>query len=447
MLLVAGKRYRRLWLWGGIFLPFLVSCKVSSTHQLQEKKPRVIAFFGSSVCRGSGDEEKLGYAGRFARRLDTLRWKYVNVSIGGDNTIRLQQRIRKDLYPQHPDYVVIGLSLSNEGIVQPTDAERHRILERFRAGLLRMADSVRVMGAVPVFTNCYPRNSFSEEYYQITRQMNGIINEWPVPSINLLGTVDDGTGKWVKGFEYNGGHPNALGYEEMSRAVVPTLFDALEAKKPVPYRNWTSDHTRFFNIRNTTPVLQVTTDTLIRSFSESFMFQVAGEGVIAAVMHRSGVSVIKWEGGKVIYQSGSLSTHLSVPEVTRGQWVYLTLAHRHAAGETFLYINGKESNPVKERLKPNAFLLGGFPGNPAGVPDSLSFKDWMIHRSALNASEASDYMKWKMLRSSLEMYAPLSEIITTPVTELRNEAQSFTRVLLGKDAKFQVVRLGMQKDL
>lgn len=409
--------------------------------------PQTIAFFGSSVCRGSGDEEKLGYAGRFGRRLDTLKWNYINLSIGGDNTIRLASRIRKDLYPHHPTYVVIGLSLSNEGIVQPTEEARYRILERFRAGLLRIADSIRTMGAVPVVANCYPRNSFNEEYYRITRQMNAIINEWPVPSINLLGTVDDGTGKWVKGLEYNGGHPNKYGYEEMSRAIVPTLFDALKAKKTVPFRNWTSDYTRFFNLSTTSPLLRVSPDTLIRSFSESFMFQVAGNGVIAAVQHQKGVAVLKVENDQVVYQNGVLKTTLPLPEQPGQRWIYLTLAHRHASGATYLYINGKESQPVQEKLKPISFTLGGHAANRDGVPDSLALRDWMIHRSALNPDEVKDYMKWKMIRSSLEVYAPLADESIKSGSETVNQAQSLTGVSVGNDANFQVVKLGMQKDL
>lgn len=420
------------------------SCKTLENKMVTTK---TIAFFGSSVCRGSGDEEKLGYAGRFGRRLDTLRWKYVNLSIGGDNTVRLTPRIKKDLYPHHPDYVVIGLSLSNEGIVQPTEEATYRILERFRTGLLRIADSVRVMGAVPVFTNCYPRNSFNEEYYRITRQMNAVINEWPEPSINLLGTVDDGKGKWVKGLEYNSGHPNKYGYEEMSRAIVPTLFDALEAKKPVPYRNWTSNYTRFFNMKITDPVLTITPDTLLRSFSESFMFRVSGQGTIASVVHQNGTSTIKIEPGQVVYESGEQSTALPLHASPDGQWVYLTLAHRHALGETYLYVNGKVSNPVKEKLKPLSFEMGGYSSNTQGVPDSLAIRDWMLHRSALNQDEVKDYIKWKMLRSSLEVYAPLSDELVKRGSEAVNQAQSLTKVFVGKNAKYQVVKLGMQKDL
>ena len=55
---------------------------------------------------------------------------------------------------------------------------------------------------------------------------------WDVPSVNFLGAVDDGTGKWAKGFWHDSLHPNAAGHDELARTFVPTLFDALEQGKP-----------------------------------------------------------------------------------------------------------------------------------------------------------------------------------------------------------------------
>ena len=66
--------------------------------------------------------------------------------------------------------------------------------------------------------------------------MNLAINAWDVPSVNFLGAVDDGTGKWAKGFWHDSLHPNAAGHEELVRTFVPTLFDAIEQGKPAPAR-------------------------------------------------------------------------------------------------------------------------------------------------------------------------------------------------------------------
>jgi len=423
----------------------LWSCQHPEKPSL-DNKTKVIAFMGSSVCKRSDDEEGLGYAGRFGRRLDTLQWKYINVSRSGDNTIKITPRLETDLYPRNPDYVVIGLSLSNEGISKPlTEEGRYRIIERFRTGILRLADSIRAHGAVPVIAGCYANMTFDERHYSATRYMNSIINEWPMPSINLLGAVDDGTGKWAEGHNANKGHPNKFGHEEMSRAIPPTLFDALEAGKPVPYRNWSSDHMKFFDMKAGTPVLQVKPDTLVHSFAESFMFNLSGEGVIASIESQTGIGVIKVEKGKVFYTSDAGSASVSLPTDSLDGWNYLTLSHRYAKGETFLVINGKESAHVKEKLKPGSFMIGGFGQNTATMPDTLCVKDWMIHRSSLAQDEAKDYMEWKMLRSSLEVYAPLADDSVTAGSLLQNKAQTLTEVELNEKAEFRVVKLGLIK--
>src|SRR6202035_2127626 len=77
-------------------------------------------------------------------------------------------------------------------------------------------------------------NDFTSMEYEYTRRMNLLINAWDVPSVNFLGAVDDGTGKWAKGFWHDSLHPNAAGHAELAMTFVPTLFDAIEQGKPSP---------------------------------------------------------------------------------------------------------------------------------------------------------------------------------------------------------------------
>ena len=72
---------------------------------------------------------------------------------------------------------------------------------------------------VPVITLCYTRNDFTPVEYEYTRRMNLAINAWDVPSVNFLGAVDDGTGKWAKGFWHDSLHPNAAGHDELRADV------------------------------------------------------------------------------------------------------------------------------------------------------------------------------------------------------------------------------------
>jgi lysophospholipase L1-like esterase len=405
-----------------------------------------IVFFGSSVCRGTGDNTALGYAGRFAAKLDTAKWKYFNASKGGDNTIKITGRLDTNLYVIHPDYVVIGLSLGNEGIIQPeTEISKGRITERFRTGLLRLADSISAHGAKVIITNCYPHNQSDELTYQLTKEMNSIINEWPVPSINLLGAVDDGTGKWAPGYWKDDLHPNNTGHEEMSLTIVPTLFDAIDRGKPVPYRNWKSDYFILNPVQSIeNDPLRVTVKEKMHSFSVSIMFMMKGNGVIEKIYHTNGVNIIAKEKSELVYGNKESSVRIPLVNSDSVQWQYLTISHNYAMGRTIVFVNGVQTTIIKEKLEPVIFSLGGAVEKGANSLSALSLKDWMIHRSSLNESEAKDYMKWKMIRSSLEVYIPFS-MGPTPASEMENLAQSLTVVEADRKISYKVVRKGFVK--
>lgn len=165
------------------------------TASSQNKK---IAVFGSSVAKGSGDTTGTGgYAGMIETLLESRGWTVVNVSRGGDNTVKILPRFEKELLPEKPAYVIIGLSLGNEGISSRSELNRNRVYERFRSGMIHLIGLCRENGMIPVVVNCYARNDFGDEQYEAVRKMNLLINTWDVPSINALGTIDNGSGKWA----------------------------------------------------------------------------------------------------------------------------------------------------------------------------------------------------------------------------------------------------------
>ena len=108
----------------------IVAVAVAGLAGLQGQKPaaapRRIAVFGSSVANGTGDDQgKEGYTGRLRELLAPRGWEVLNQSRGGDNTKTMAPRFAREgaadprvryLLPVNPGYVLIGLSLGNEGI-------------------------------------------------------------------------------------------------------------------------------------------------------------------------------------------------------------------------------------------------------------------------------------------------------------------------------------------
>ena len=210
-----------------LFVLLLAACAPSPY------KEHSVCFFGSSVCRGEGADSLHGYAYLVGERLPK-KWTYTNLSVNGNNTYDLLARFERDLGADSSRYVVIGLSLGNEGLHEHGEAA----LLSYRENMQRLIDMVRAAGKVPVVTNNYTRADFNEVDYQDLLEMNLEMQQWQVPTINLCGVIDDGHGRWAEGF-WDGHdiyHPNTAGHVEMMSAFPPTLFEALAKGKPMPRR-------------------------------------------------------------------------------------------------------------------------------------------------------------------------------------------------------------------
>lgn len=421
-----------------------------------EDRSRRIAIWGSSVAHGTGDElQKGGYAGRLEQLLKSRDWDVFNQSRPGDNTITIRSRFApgdtpdaatKYLTDVDPDYVVIALSLGNEGIAQcqmgqtkgctATPAEAEAVFERFASGLQQLIFRARAEGITPVVTLPYARLDFSEREYGYTRRMNLLINSWDVPSVNLLGAIDDGQGHWGRGLWGDPFHPNAAGYEEMMYAFVPSLFAALSADKATPRKPETTGYVRIRRVEQAPMTFRVN-DTM-RSHTLTFMVRPIKDGVVAEIAGRSldsnfsifrrSYGAFEWDteslelipsgqsfAATLEVQDSRISYHSSDGNLisTRAgslnkDWHYVSLSHSVARAETSLFIDGELVGTVTERLQPESFSLGGATsgGRRAARAD---YKEWMIHRAGLNADEIAALHGGVLLQASLEVYAPLAD--------------------------------------
>src|SRR5262245_6497899 len=213
--------------------------------QTNSARPRRIAVFGSSVANGTGDEfGKEGYTGLLRNLLASRGWEVLNQSRGGDTTKTMAPRFdpagapapnTKYLLPVNPGYVVIGLSLANEGVFEAkTKEDKDAIFKQYEDGIKGFVDRSRQHNIVPIVALVYPRMVYTPVEYEYVRRMNLLQNTWDVPTVNFLGATDDGTGRYTTGFDFDDKHPNAAGHREFFYAFVPSLFDALEQGKPTP---------------------------------------------------------------------------------------------------------------------------------------------------------------------------------------------------------------------
>jgi uncharacterized protein YjdB/lysophospholipase L1-like esterase len=200
-----------------------------------------ITVMGSSVPSGSGATNNQGYIYMYTQLLKQnytngkgADWNVVNKSIGGNTTVDVTGRVDRDLFPQYGKYVIYALSLGNEGIHGSTNQQG--VFDQWKNNMLNLISQARAKGLVPIVVNNYTRDDFNASDYSYIKKIDMLIHEWDVPSINVLGAIGDGTGRWASGYMADNAHPNDAGHLEFSYAMVPSLFDALKANKPIPLK-------------------------------------------------------------------------------------------------------------------------------------------------------------------------------------------------------------------
>ena len=106
-----------------------------------------------------------GYAYKYSKLLVNRAsqtgnlWNTSNISIGGTNTVQTLARFDSDLKPECGKYVVLGLSLGNEGIHNATNPTA--VFNQFKNNLTTLVENARVAGYTPVVANCYARQDYT----------------------------------------------------------------------------------------------------------------------------------------------------------------------------------------------------------------------------------------------------------------------------------------------
>lgn len=367
--------------------------------------PHRISVFGSSVANGEGAGYK-GYAymygkqleRRFADGLSKNPFHISGVSIGGNTTFALSLRW-DDLDRDFGKYVIVGLSMGNEGI--HFAADKQKTFEGFRDGMLSIVKEIRSDGKVPVVMNNYTHSIYNSDDYEYIKAINLLIHQWDLPSVNTLGAIDDGAGRWVADYRNDDAHPNTDGHREFMYAMPPSLFDALAAGKPLPTRQPASEGLTLTDGAALTFVGEET----VHPFTISLRYKGNGDGRILGFDADGNNGSIDFRGGKIVYISPDGSETVSAASLTDdNEWHNLAITHFYARGFTAIYLDDDLVITAGER-----FPLGKVSVGDTSNPDvSRRFNELTFWRSGMNAEEIAAHNSGLMLKSSLEIYAPVS---------------------------------------
>ena len=366
-----------------------------------------ITFFGSSVCNGQGAEEvsnvKHGYAWQFGQLLaarheadNTLpEYEYSNTSINGNNTLNLLSRYKGHMYGDCGQFVVIGLGLGNEGIHGASNPQG--IYNQWKTNMLKLAELGEDEGKIVVASNNYTRGDYNATDYAYVKQMNLEMHEWDIPTINLLGAVDNckGNGQWADGYQ-NGDdiyHPNHTGHTEMMHTIVPSLFDALAAGKAKPTRQ-TGEGIDLAGKQT----IEFVPEDEVHSFTLAFR-----------IANVSGMQI------KLDVNEGVAPVQPAVLP-TDANWHTIVISHYYAAGKTYIYFDGVQQSVSDGKMLLSKVNLGG----------DCKVSDLHFWRAGMNADEVAAFEAGKMLCSSLELYCPLNNGAVDNLAQSTNSIQLVT---------------------
>jgi len=210
-------------------------------------------------------------------------------------------------------------------------------------------------------------------------------------------------------------HQNTEGHYEFFCSMVPSLFDALKAGKPFPKRNTTKSmklymgKTVHFTPEGTTHPFTITTRIK------------GGEGQVFRVRCTGGYATVSVTAdGKVELTTPTGLTLTSTRAISDTNWHNITLTSYYAQKRTLLYLDKVCAGELNVRLgEIKEVELGG---------SNREASELVFWRSAMTPDEITAHCNGKMLKSSLEIYVPLSD-----EAELENLAQSTNTVTVKED--------------
>lgn len=394
----------------------LVKMKYKISAPIDENR---VSVFGSSVANGQGAQDYKGYrylygqslVERYKSGLSADSMYTSNVSIGGNTTQNLLDRY-DDLIRDFGRYVIFGLSLGNEGIHGASNQEG--VFAQWRDNMLKLISKVRADGKIPVVMNNYTRADYDQSDYSYVKKLNLLIHEWDVPSFNCLGAIDKGNGQWADGYVSDTYHQNTAGHYEFFYCMVPSLFDALKAGKAQPKRAMSkhmvlgADSAICFRPEGTVHPFTITVRG--RGSKGQLLWARTSKGTLVISIGNDGLVTVTTPTGKTITSSTTVSESANH---------YITLTSYYAQKRTLLYIDATLTGELSERLGELYEVQVG------GAERDMS--EIFFWRSAMTKDEITALRGGKMLKSSLELYVPL-----TGAESLANLAQSTNKVWVAR---------------
>lgn len=401
---------------------------VSLTSQLADiakdkAHSKVVVGLGSSVLNGWGATDNNGWFNRLATSLASKGYTCINKGIPGDNAQACINRFYADVAMYHPDYVVVGLSLANEGIIT---GDGETVYTTYTNNIYTLINMIRQIGAIPIICGCYPNNDYTSVHYNYCKQFNRAMEDKDVAFINFMGAVDDLTGKWITGTFSDARHPNDVGHQAMFKSIGLSLFDLLNDKSNGSLVSIDGGLVTGVD-KVTEKPLEVILDDGMDSFSVAFWVKDINGGSTKVYWSSgaTGSPRLRNTTGYLEFFDDTVSIMTDVPISSDGLYHHVVLTFSKKSFNCMLYVDGilKGSASIAGITSTSMIFANNYNFAQFGA-NNCEFKDILIYRTVLNAEQVQQLFYGNYLAGSLEIYAPLADGVIYNGARLLNLAKT-----------------------
>ncbi|KAA8493698.1 hypothetical protein FVE85_4835 [Porphyridium purpureum] len=212
---------------------------------------KYVLVLGSSVAVGCNAWKLEGWAYLLGKALrESFGHSLVNTSESGSNIARAIQRFPDvvAVVPETPAFVVISLSLGNEGIFHCKPHERNAVYARFISGMDKLVSMVEKIGAIPVVGGVYPNGDcIVDAHMYFIREARAHFKRKYRYTIEWFDDLSDDCGRWKEEYASDNAHPNTTGHQVMRECIdlaqfAPPMKGAADAAASETYSD--QDHSK-----------------------------------------------------------------------------------------------------------------------------------------------------------------------------------------------------------
>jgi lysophospholipase L1-like esterase len=398
-----------------------------------------VLFIGSSTTEGNGAsklektwfkiiEEKLGQD-----------YKCYFRGIGGNKTIDVINRFYKDVAPIQPDFVIIQLTIGNEGIYSNSD--KTKIYHQFKENMIKIINMVKQIGATPIVIGQAPTKNYNDLYYKYGLKITEEIASMGVHVIDLMGNLAKENGKPFDQVMNDNLHYNDLGQEYIVNAFPPTLLKKAKIQEG-GFLKEQNGYIRLGNELYTDLPIYFEPDEPLKNFTFFCWFRYAkpNHGVVPS--NASGV--VSFNNSDRLYvvsgnenewrltnNSGSGDSKFNSTEIQWNKWISLAISYHAEDNQYIVYCNGREIGRYTADVGVLTKLtLAGREGAELKTLRNADFKNVLLYRTRLNAQQIKRLHEGEYLQMSMELFAPMNDKFIVPGSSINNLAPTNSRLII-----------------